>query len=158
MRCDTGGAMSKVTADMSMSLDGFVAGPHDSVEQGLGEGGEQLHAWLYDLASFHERHGTSGGVQNQDAEVLEEAFRTVGACVMGRRMFDLAEGAWGANPPFHVPVFVLTHRAHARLVKQGGTTFNFVSDRIDSALAQAQAAAREKDVSLAGGAKSIQEY
>ena len=150
--------MPKVTADMSMSLDGFIAGPNDSAAQGLGEGGERLHQWLYDLASFHERHGAGGGVKDQDSEILDEAFRTVGACLMGRRMFDFAEQAWGANPPFHVPVFVLTHRPHDRLVKDGGTTFIFVSQGIDSALAQARAAAGEMDISLAGGADLIQQY
>jgi dihydrofolate reductase len=150
--------MPKITADMSMSLDGFIAGPNDSAEQGLGEGGQGLHQWLYDLSSFHERHGQAGGVQNQDAEILDEAFRSVGACLMGRRMFDFAEQAWGANPPFHVPVFVLTHRAQEKLVKDGGTTFTFVSDGIDSALAQARTAAGEQDIALAGGADIIQQY
>jgi dihydrofolate reductase len=140
----------QVAADISMSLDGFVAGPNDDVDP--------LHQWLYDLASWRKPHGLEGGQQNQDAEVLEEAFRNVGAVVMGRRMFDLAEEPWGENPPFHVPVFVLTHRAREPLAKEGGTTFTFVTDGIEPALRQAQEAANGKNVSVAGGASTIQQF
>jgi dihydrofolate reductase len=150
--------MGKVTSDMSMSLDGFIAGPNDSVELGLGEGGERLHQWLYDLDTWRERHGLAGGETGTDAEVLEESFQNVGAIVMGRRMFDLGEGPWGHNPPFHVPVFVPTHRAREKLVKEGGTTFTFDTGGIESALKQAKAAAGDKDVSVAGGANVIQQY
>jgi dihydrofolate reductase len=149
--------MGKVISDMSMSLDGFIAGPNDSVELGLGEGGERLHQWLYDLASWRERHGIAGGKTDTDSEVLEESFQNAGAIVMGRRMFDLAEGPWGDNPPFHIPVFVLTHRAREKLVKEGGTTFTFVIGGIESALNQAIAAAGDKDVMVAGGANIIQQ-
>ncbi len=148
----------KVTCDISMSLDGFVAGPNDSIERGLGEGGERLHQWLYDLSSWRERHGLAGGESDRDAEILDEAFENVGAIVMGRRMFDLAERPWGDNPPFHMPVFVLTHRPRGQIVKQGGTTFTFVTDGIESALRQAKAAAGDQDVSIAGGANIIQQY
>ncbi len=149
--------MSKVSADISMSLDGFIAGPRDSVELGLGEGGEQLHEWLFDLESWRARHGLACGQSNADAEVLDEAFRNVGALVMGRRMFDLAEAAWGDDPPFHNPVFVVTHRERAALPKAGGTTFHFVTDDVESALAQARQAAKEKDVAVPGGASIIQQ-
>ena len=124
--------MSKVTSDMSMSLDGFIAGPNDSVELGLGEGGERLHQWMYDLSTWRERHGITGGETGTDAQVLEESFKNTGAIVMGRRMFDLAEGPWGDNPPFHIPVFVLTHRAREKLVKEGGTMFTFLTGGIES--------------------------
>lgn len=114
--------MSKVTSDMSMSLDGFITGPNDDIENGLGEGGERLHQWMYDLESWREPHGMSGGVKNRDSEILDESFKAAGAFVMGRRMFDVSEGPWGDNPPFHGPVFVVTHNARERLVKEGGTT------------------------------------
>jgi dihydrofolate reductase len=149
--------MGKSTVDMSMSLDGFIAGPNDSVERPLGEGGERLHEWIYDLASWRERHGLEGGKTDTDAEVLDESFKDTGAVVVGRRMFDVANG-WGDNPPFHMPVFVITHNASEKLVKEGGTTFTFVTDGIERALEQAKAAAGDKDVSVAGGANIIQQY
>jgi|SRR5215210_1860266 len=150
--------MSKVISDMSMSLDGFIAGPNDSVELPLGDGGERLHEWVYDLASWRERHGIAGGKTDADAEVLDESFKNTGAILMGRRMFDLGEGPWGDNPPFRMPAFVLTHDAREELVKEGGTTFTFVTDGIESALEKAKAAAGDKDVSVAGGADIIQQY
>jgi dihydrofolate reductase len=149
--------MGKVAADISMSLDGFIAGPNDSPELGLGEGGERLHEWLFDLASWRERHGLSGGRSDRDAEILEEAFADVRAIVLGKRMFENAK-EWGDEPPFHVPVFVLTHEAREPLVKEGGTTFTFVTDGVESALAQARAAAGDGDVSVAGGANTIQQF
>ena len=150
--------MGKVHFNISMSLDGFIAGPNDSVEQGLGEGGDRLHQWLYDLSSWREIHGLEGGETGTDADILEEAFKNTGAVLMGRRMFDIAEEAWGDNPPFHVPVFVVTHRARETAVKQGGTTFSFVTDGIESAFRQAQAAAGDKDIVVAGGANIAQQY
>jgi dihydrofolate reductase len=126
--------MGKVAVDMSMSLDGFIAGPNDGPGQELGEGGMQLHEWVFGLASWRERHGLEGGETGQDADVVEEAFTNVGAVLMGRRMFDLGEGPWGDEPPFHVPVFVLTNRPRETVDKQGGTTFTFVTDGIESAL------------------------
>ena len=149
--------MGKVTADISMSLDGFIAGPNDRPGNGLGDGGERLHQWVYDLASWRQPHGLSGGETNRDSEILEEAFENVGAIVLGRRMFDNAEG-WGDEPPFHVPVFVLTHEAREKLVKQGGTTFTFVTDGIESVLAQARTAAGDKNVAIGGGANTIQQF
>jgi dihydrofolate reductase len=147
----------KVTSDISMSLDGFITGPNDDVSRPLGEGGERLHQWVYELASWRERHGLSGGKANRDAEVLEEAFRNVGAFLMGRRMFNHGEKPWGDNPPFHMPVFVVTHQSRPAVRKEGGTTFNFVTDGIESALKQAKAAAGGKDVSVSGGANIVQQ-
>jgi len=149
--------MGRVTVDISMSLDGFVAGPNDGPDLPLGERGEQLHEWAYGLTSWRERHGLAGGQTNRDAEILDEAFRDVGAIVLGRRMFDNAKG-WGDDPPFHMPVFVLTHDAREKLTKEDGTTFTFVTDGIESALEQARAGAGDKDVSVGGGANSIQQY
>lgn len=149
--------MRKVSVDISMSLDGFIAGPNAGPQKPLGEGGERLHQWVYELESWRERHGLEGGERNRDAEILEEAFSNTGAVVMGRRMFDEGEEPWGDNPPFHMPVFVVTHERREKLVKEGGTTFTFVTDGIESALQQAKAAAGDKDVSL-GGANVIQQY
>src|SRR5687768_7556313 len=115
--------MSKVISDISMSLDGYIAGPNDSVELGLGVGGEQLHEWLFDLSSWRERHGIEGGKDDRDSELLDEAFRNTGAILMGRRMFDFGVGPWGDDPPFHMPVFVLTHNPQEAIVKEGGTTY-----------------------------------
>ncbi|MCI0709746.1 MAG: dihydrofolate reductase family protein [Chloroflexi bacterium] len=129
--------MSKVTANMSMSLDGFIAGPHDDVER--------LHEWMFP---------PRGNFQ----QVLDEMFKTVGAIIMGSRMFKLGEEPWGNDPPFHMPAFVLTHEARPVLVKEGGTTFTFVDDGIESALKQARAAADDKDVMVTGGANAIQQY
>jgi dihydrofolate reductase len=149
--------MAKVVFDITTSLDGFVAGPNDSLELPLGEGGERLHEWVYGLASWREPHGLEGGETGRDSDVLEEAMRNLGAVILGRRMFDLARG-WGDEPPFHAPVFVLTHEARDPLPKKGGTTFTFVNDGIESALEQAQAAAGDKDVGIGGGANTIQQY
>lgn len=150
--------MPKVTLDMSMSLDGFITGPDAGVEQPLGDGGERLHEWVYGLSSWRERHGLAGGEADRDAELLDEAFTSVGATVMGREMFDVGEVPWGDEPPFHVPVLVLTHRPRDPLVKDGGTTFTFVTDGVESALAQARVAAGDRDVSVAGGAKTVQQF
>jgi dihydrofolate reductase len=139
--------MSKVTSDMSMSLDGFIAGPNDSVERPLGDGGDRLHQWVYGLESWRKLHGLAGGTTNRDAEVLDESFKNTGTVVMGRRMFNFGERYWGDNPPFHMPVF-----------KEGGTTFTFATDGIESALRQAKAAAGDKDVSVAGGANIVQQF
>jgi len=150
--------MGKVAVDLSMSLDGFITGPNDGPENGLGDGGERLHEWLYDLSIGRERHNLAGGQSNRDAEILDEAFKNTGAIVMGRRMFDIAEAPWGDDPPFHMPVFVVTHRAREKVVKQGGTTFTFVTDGIESALERAKAISGDKDISVAGGANVVQQY
>lgn len=159
--------MGIVTADMAMSLDGFIAGPNDSPENPLGNGGERLHEWMFDLKSWRERQGLDGGDQNLDSEIVAESFENVGAVVMGRRMFsnedgpwgeEPFEGHWGENPPYRVPVFVLTHHARKPLVKAGGTTFTFVTDGIESALEQAKRAAGDDNVSIAGGANIIRQF
>lgn len=147
----------KVVVDITMSLDGFIAGPNDGPDNGLGDGGDRLHEWVYDLESWREPHGLSGGETNRDSEVMDESFQRLGAVVVGKRMFDNA-GGWGDNPPFHMPVFVLTHEGREELVKEGGTTFTFVTDGVESALEQARAAAGGKDVGVGGGANTIQQF
>ena len=145
--------MSNVTFGMSMSLDGFVGG--------LGDQGwpvhERLLGWKFDLASFRERIGLDGGQANSDSDIEAEEVARIGAFVMGRRMFDSGEVPWGDDPPFHAPVFVLTHHARDKLVRQGGTSFTFVTDGIESAIRQAKAAAGEKDVYISGGASAVQQ-
>jgi dihydrofolate reductase len=159
--------MARVRCDISISLDGFVAGPRPSLEQPLGEGGELLHEWIVGTAIWRESHGLEGGETTADSELFEESLRAMGAVVMGRRMFSGGEGAWeddpradgwwGDDPPFHVPVFVLTHHAREPLVMKGGTTFNFVTEGIEAALEQARAAAGDRDVHVAGGASAVQQ-
>ena len=149
--------MGKVLVDITTSLDGFVAGRDDGPELPLGEGGERLHEWVFGLASWREPHGLEGGETNRDSEILEEAMGNLGAVVVGRRMFDNA-GGWGDNPPFHVPVFVLTHEAREQEAKEGGTTFTFVTEGLETAIDQAQTAAGDKDVSIGGGANTIQQF
>ena len=151
-----------------MSLDGFVAGPQQSVDNPLGVGGMKLHEWVFPLKAWRSAHGLEGGEVNESSPVVEEAMANIGATIMGRNMFgghpgpwDAKQpwnGWWGENPPFHHPVFVLTHHAREPLVMQGGTTFNFVTHGIAGALAQARKAAGGKDISLAGGAKAAQQY
>jgi dihydrofolate reductase len=160
--------MSKLRFGISMSLDGFVAGPHQSVKEPLGVGGERLHDWVVPLAQWRAMHGRSGGEVNDSSAVVDESVSNVGATIMGRNMFgghpgpwDAArpwQGWWGNDPPFHHPVFVLTHHAREPLKLQGGTTFTFVTTGIEDALAQARRAAAGKDISLAGGAKAGQQY
>jgi dihydrofolate reductase len=148
--------MARVQLDITMSLDGFVAGPNDGPELPLGAGGERLHEWVFPLASWREPHGLEGGETNSSSEVLEESLQATGAIVVGKRMFDNA-GGWGDNPPFHKPVFVLTHTAREPLAKDGGTTFTFVTDGVESAVEQAKAAAGDKNVSIGGGASIAQQ-
>jgi dihydrofolate reductase len=148
--------MASVVAEITVSLDGFVAGPNDGPELGLGEGGEQLHEWVFGLKSWREPHGLEGGETGPDADLLEESFNRAGAIIVGRRMFDNARG-WGEEPPFRRPVFVLTHEDREPEEKQGGTTFTFVNG-IENALEQARMAAGGKDVSIGGGAQTIQQF
>jgi dihydrofolate reductase len=117
-----------------------------------------IQQWMFDLASFREIQGLSGGQTNADDEELRQRFAPTGAVVLGRRMFDEGEGAWGDNPPFRMPVFVLTHEDRDTLVKEGGTTFTFVTNGIESALEQAKAAAGDKNVNIAGGADTVQQF
>jgi dihydrofolate reductase len=158
--------MSSVTSQISISLDGFVAGPDQSFEDPIGKGGMRLHEWAFATASWREQHGRKGGESGVDSAVIEEAVEGVGAYVMGRNMFGGGRGSWdeswtgwwGENPPFHAPVFVLTHHAREPLSMQGGTTFTFVTDGIRSALEQARAAAGEGNVAIAGGASAVRQY
>ena len=158
--------MSELRFEISMSLDGFVAGPDQSEQDPLGRGGEQLHEWVVRLASWRERHGLEGGETDASSETVERALENVGAVLMGRNMFGGRgsweehpwDGWWGDDPPFHMPVFVVTHHPRPPLVMRGGTTFTFVTDGIESALAQARAAAGGKDVALGGGASVAQQY
>ncbi len=160
--------MSKLRLTISMSLDGFVAGPRQSVDDPLGVGGMRLHEWVFPLRAWREMHGLQGGEVNESTPLVEEVFANVGASVMGRNMFGGHPGPWdakkpwtgwwGSNPPYHHPVFVLTHHAREPLVMEGGTTFTFVTDGIESALEQARRAAGGKDVSLGGGAKAAHQY
>ncbi|MFE9648612.1 dihydrofolate reductase family protein [Streptomyces sp. NPDC006365] len=147
-----------VTADMAISLDGYIAGPNVSLDNPGGDGAEPLFEWIHNLASWRERQGMTGGEENRDSELMREWFDATGAVVMGRMMYDTGEEFWGDNPPFRTPVFVLTHRPRPTLVKEGGTTFTFVTDGIHSALDQAKAAAGDRNVDIAGGASTVQQY
>src|SRR3954451_3605497 len=160
--------MTKLFTDISISLDGFVAGPDPSLDDPLGKGGEQLHEWVFSLRSWREPHGLEGGEENADSELIARTLARTGATIMGRRMFSGGAGPWegdpnadawwGDEPPFHHPVFVLTHHEREPVVKEGGTTFTFLTDGIESALEQARAAAGHLDVAVAGGAEAIQQY
>ena len=151
-----------------MSLDGFVAGPAQSVENPIGVGGMRLHEWVFPLRAWRAMHGMPGGEVNESNRVVEESMAGIGATVMGRNMFGGHPGPWdpnkpwngwwGANPPYHHPVFVLTHHAREPSTLEGGTTFTFVTDGIGAALERARGAAAGQDVSLAGGAKAAQQY
>ncbi|MCX5554808.1 dihydrofolate reductase family protein [Streptomyces sp. NBC_00038] len=147
-----------VTADMAISLDGYVAGSNVALDNPGGDGAEPLFEWIHNLASWRERQGMTGGEENRDSELMREWFDATGAVVMGRMMYDTGEEFWGDNPPFRTPVFVLTHRPRPTLVKEGGTTFTFVTDGIHSALDQAKAAAGDRNVDIAGGASTVQQY
>ncbi len=158
--------MAELRLDISISLDGYVAGPDPSEENPLGIGGEQLHEWALPLEAWRRPHGLEGGEVNRSTGVMEEAQANLGATVMGRNMFGGEgswdakpwEGWWGDEPPFHMPVFVLTRHDREPLVKDGGTTFTFVTDGIESAFAQAEEAAGGKDIGLAGGADVAQQF
>ena len=151
-----------------MSLDGFVAGPSQSVENPIGVGGMRLHQWVFPLRAWRAMQGLEGGEVNESTRVVEDSLANIGATVMGRNMFGGHPGAWdpkqpwkgwwGDNPPYHHPVFVLTHHAREPLELEGGTSFSFVTDGFEAALERARQAAGGKDVSLAGGAKAAQQY
>jgi dihydrofolate reductase len=158
--------MSKVKVTITMSLDGFVAGPDQSTEEPLGIGGEDLHRWLVSLEAFSGTHGGHGGEVNASTPIAEEILGNVGATIMGRNMFGGGPGPWsgdwrgywGDDPPYHSPVFVLTRFAREPLPMQGGTTFYFVTEGVESALEQAREAAGDRDVSIGGGARTVQQY
>jgi dihydrofolate reductase len=151
-----------------MSLDGFVAGPGQSVDNPLGIGGMRLHEWVLPLAVWRAPHGLEGGEVNASSAVVEESMANIGATVMGRNMFGGHPGPWdakrpwtgwwGNNPPFHHPVFVLTHHPREPLELEGGTVFTFVTGGIEAALGLARRAAGGRDVSLAGGASAARQY
>jgi dihydrofolate reductase len=158
--------VSKLKLSITMSIDGYVAGPDQSLEQPLGAGGENLHDWLVPLKAFRESHGQEGGEVNASTPFAEGILAGAGATIMGRNMFgggpgpweESWKGWWGDDPPYHHPVFVLTHHGRGPVAMDGGTTFHFVTDGIESALEQARAAAGDKDVSLGGGASVAQQY
>ncbi len=159
--------MSRLRLNITMSADGYVAGPRQSVKHPLGEGGEELHMWALALRTFRQLHGMEGGETGPDDEIVAESFQNIGATIMGRHMFGGGEGPWGdnpwkgwwgENPPFHTPVFVLTHHSRDPLEMQGGTTFHFVTDGIHAAIDRARKAAKGKDISLGGGADVVQQY
>ena len=159
--------MSKLIAEISMSLDGYVAGPDPSMDDPLGVGGEQLHEWAFATEAWRKPHGQEGGETGPESDMLDEANSRFGATIMGRKMFSggsgpweddsNANGWWGEDPPFAHPVFVLTH--HEReTTEMGATTFTFVTDGPESALEQARAAAGDADIRVSGGAEAIQQY
>ena len=158
--------MNSVTCQISISLDGYAAGPNQSIDNPIGEGGMRLHQWAFATSSWREQHGLDGGERNLDAEVTEGLMDGIGAYIMGRKMFGGDDGPWdeswrgwwGADPPYHAPVYVLTNHAREPLEMEGGTTFHFVNDGIDAALEQARDAAGELDVAIAGGASTVNQY
>ncbi len=160
--------MSKLRLKITMSLDGFVAGPRQSIQEPLGVGGESLHEWFFGLRFWHAMQGREGGTVDESNAIVEEEWDNIGATIMGRNMFGGHPGPWatdkpwtgwwGENPPYHHPVFVLTHHAREPLTLEGGNTFTFVTDGIESALTQARRAAGGKHISLAGGAHAASQY
>lgn len=157
--------MTSITAQISVSLDGFIAGPNQSTDNPIGEGGMRLHEWAFATRSWRRQHGLEGGDDGPDSQVVDGLFDGVGAYVMGRGMFGGGTGPWdaswtgwwGEDPPYHAPVFVLTHHPREPLTMQGGTSFIFVTEGVESALDQARAAAGGGKVSVAGGASAIQQ-
>ena len=160
--------MSKLRCHISISLDGFVAGPNQSEANPLGEGGEQLHDWVVALAGWRRSHGKDGGEVNESARVFDEAIENIGAGVMGRNMFGPIGGGawgderwtgwWGENPAYHYPVFIVTHHPRDPVEMKGGTTFHFVTEGIESALERAREAAGGKDVMFWGGGDVGRQY
>jgi dihydrofolate reductase len=151
----------------TISLDGYGAGPDQDVDHGLGVGGEDLHEWFIPTRTFQQTHGSGEGTTGIDDEFAARGFRNIGAWILGRNMFGPIRGPWpdadwkgwwGKNPPYHVPVFVLTHHARPSLEMEGGTTFHFVTGGIHEALDRAREAANGKDVRIGGGAQTIQQY
>jgi dihydrofolate reductase len=158
--------MTKVTAQMSVSLDGFYTGPRDAQApkdmSGWMQGPEapgffRVTRWVVNAMAWRERQGISGGERSVNSQILEETFAAAGAYVMGRRMFDAGEVPWGEEPPFHAPVFVVTHRSREVLERQGGTSFTFVTEGVERAIELARAAAGGKDVAVAGGGELLRQ-
>jgi dihydrofolate reductase len=163
-----GAIMGKVrVAAFSVSLDGFGAGLRQDLNHPVGEGGLELFSWFQKTEAFRKMHGQEGGSKDIDNDFATQSFENVGAWILGRNMFgpvrgpwdgDSWKGWWGDNPPYHVPTFVLTHHARSPLVMEGGTTFHFVTDGLESALKQAKEAADGKDVRIGGGVSVIRQY
>jgi dihydrofolate reductase len=160
--------MSKLIADLSISLDGFVAGPDQSMQDPLGIGGMQLHEWALASMSWREAHGREGGEANADSDLIDSLHANVGAGIMGRKMYSGGSGPWeddangrgwwGENPPFHHEVFVLTSHAREPLVMEGGTTFHFITDGAQAAYDRATAASGGKDIQIHGGGSIVSQY
>jgi dihydrofolate reductase len=160
--------VSRLRSHIAISADGYVAGPNQSEENPLGEGGEDLHGWVTSLATWRESHGLQGGEVNANTQIVDEAMENVGAGVMGRNMFgppaggDWGDGQWkgwwGDDPPYHNDVYVLTHHSRESVEMEGGTTFHFVTDGIEPALERARRSAGDQDVRLWGGAEAINQY
>lgn len=150
--------MSTVFVDVGMSLDGFIAGPNGAPDNPLGDGGTRIHEWVFQMRAWRESQGMDGGETNQSNALVEETISRAGAYVMGRRMFDEGEHNWPDPPPFGAPVFVLTSQPRTPWERQGGTTFYFVTDGIESAIQQARDAAGSRDIRISGGASTIQQY
>ena len=155
-------------ASFTISLDGYGAGPHQSIDDPLGLGGTDLHRWLFPTRTFQRNlFGKHGGTTGVDDDFAARGFENLGAWVLGRNMFSPTRGAWadmnwkgwwGDTPPYHVPVFILTHHARPSIEMDGGTTFHFVTEGIRVALDRAREAAGERDVRIGGGANTIQQY
>jgi dihydrofolate reductase len=150
--------MGKVLATQSISLDGYSAGVKAGRDNPLGDDGERLHEWMVGLSAWRERHDMDGGDTNADADAIDEVFADLGAVIMGKTMFVTGEDPWGDEPPFHVPVFVLQHEPHDPIEKHGGTSFTFMHEGVEHALGLARTAAGEKDVLIAGGADTVQQF
>lgn len=160
--------MSQVRVNsFSVSLDGFGAGPNQSVQDPLGESGESLHEWIFPTRTFRKMYGNEPGTTGPDEDFVARGMANIGAWILGRNMFGPVRGEWpdeswkgwwGDNPPYHTDVFVLTHHARKPLEMEGGTTFHFVTDGIHAAMERAKASARDKDVRIGGGADTIRQY
>jgi dihydrofolate reductase len=160
--------MSKVkVAAFSISLDGYGAGPDQSKENPLGKRGEELHDWIIPTKMFQTMTGKEGGAEGTDNDFAEKSFENIGAWIMGRNMFgpirgswpnDEWKGWWGENPPYHVPVFILTNHAREPIHMKGGTVFHFITDGIESALEKAKKAANGKDIRIGGGVSTIRQF
>ncbi|MGD8404973.1 MAG: dihydrofolate reductase family protein [Anaerolineales bacterium] len=160
--------MSKLLVNsFSISIDGYGAGPNQNLENPLGVGGESLHDWMVVTRTFQQMSGNEGGTTGVDDEFTAHGFHNIGAWILGRNMFgpvrgpwpdDIWKGWWGDTPPYHAPVFVLTHHPRESVAMGGGTTFHFVTDGIHAALERARQAANGQDVRLGGGVATIRQY
>lgn len=160
--------MGKVrVAGFSLSIDGFGAGPEQSLADPLGKRGTELHQWMFETRMFHEMIGKPGGETGVDNDYAQRSMAGFGAFILGRNMFgpirgdwpdDAWKGWWGDDPPYHAPTYILTHHPRESIVMEGGTVFHFVSDGIDSALRQARAAAGDLDVKIGGGVSTVRQY